>query len=158
MKRRQTSVPRHWLIADERLGNELLAAVRKLPRGSGVLVLYRDMPAAKRARLLWKLRRIARRRGLAIADEAAGGAARVHNARELRQASLARVPLLFLSPVNQTRSHPDWVPLPRMRAAALLRLAKAPVIALGGMNSSRFRRVERLGFHGWAGIDAWIRT
>jgi thiamine-phosphate pyrophosphorylase len=45
-----------------------------------------------------------------------------------------------------------------MRAAALLRLAKSPVIALGGMGERRFRRIQRLGFSGWAGIDAWIRT
>ena len=46
----------------------------------------------------------------------------------------------------------------RLKAAALLRLAKAPAIALGGMSPQRFKRVERLGFQGWAGIDAWIRT
>ena len=79
----------------------------------------------------------------------------MHNAREVREAGLARVPLLFLSPMNRTRSHPGWVPLPRMRAAALLRLAKAPVIALGGMDERRFAEVRRLGFDGWAGIDAW---
>lgn len=158
MKRRQTKVPSQWLIADERISDELLAAVRKLPRNSGVLFLYRDMPAAKRARLLALLRRIARRRGLVVADEVAGEAARVHNAREVRKAGLARVPLLFVSPIFPTRSHPDWAPLSKMRAAALLRLADVPVIALGGMTAGRFRRVERLGFHGWGGIGAWIRT
>jgi len=45
-----------------------------------------------------------------------------------------------------------------MRAAALIRLAPVPVIALGGMNEAGFRRIERLGFQGWAGIDAWLRT
>lgn len=155
MKRRQTSIPGQWLIADERLGDEVLAVARKLPRGSGVLVLYRDLPAAKRARLLATLRRIARRRRLIVADEIGGKAVRVHNAREVRKAGLTRVPLLFLSPMNRTRSHPAWVPIPRMRAAALLRLAKAPVIALGGMDARRFAEVRRLGFDGWAGIDAW---
>ena len=155
MKRRQTRIPRQWLIADDRMGDELLAAVRKLPPGSGVLFLYRDMPPAKRSRLLARLRRIAKRRRVTIADEAAGEAARVHDAREMREAGLERVPLLFLSPVNRTRSHPQWAPLPRMRAAALLRLASAPVIALGGMDARRFAEVRRLGFDGWAGIDAW---
>jgi thiamine-phosphate pyrophosphorylase len=57
-----------------------------------------------------------------------------------------------------TRSHPGWKPLRPMKVAAMIRLANTPVLALGGMNERRFRRIERLGFQGWAGIDAWIRT
>jgi thiamine-phosphate pyrophosphorylase len=60
-----------------------------------------------------------------------------------------------------TRTHPEMRPLPRMRAAALVRLTGRKAIALGGMNESRFRQVRALGFQGWAGIDAWtarIRT
>jgi thiamine-phosphate pyrophosphorylase len=155
MKRRQTRTPQRWLVADERTGGELPAALRRLPPGSGVLLLYRDMAAGKRARLLAMLRRLARRRGLVIVDEAAGEAARVHILEELLNAGLGRVPLLFLSPMAPTRSHPGRPPLPRMKAAALLRLAKVPVIALGGMNEQRFAAVRRLGFAGWAGIDAW---
>ena len=158
MKRRQTSIPRQWLIADERIGEELWPTLRRLPRGSGVLLLYPTMPAAARSKLVKSLRKLARRRGLVVADELAGDAARVHDAIELRRASRTGVPLLFLSPLAPTRSHPDWAPIPPMKAAALVGLSKAPVIALGGMNERRFRRVERLGFHGWAGIDAWIRT
>ena len=85
-------------------------------------------------------------------------AMRVHDMRELRKAGLSRIPLIFISPLFATRSHPAWKPLARLKAAALLRLAKAPAIALGGMSPQRFKRVERLGFQGWAGIDAWIRT
>lgn len=158
MERRQYPVPRQWLVADERLGDQLWSAVRRLPRGSGVLALYRGLRRAERARLMSRIRRIAAQRGLTVADEAAGEAARVHNLRELRDAGLARVPLLFLSPIFATRSHPDWRPHSRMRAAALTRLAGVPVIALGGMDEERFRRIERLGFHGWAGIESWIRT
>jgi thiamine-phosphate pyrophosphorylase len=84
-------------------------------------------------------------------------AARVHNVRELRRALAARVPLILLSPIFATRSHPEWKPLPRMRAAALARLAGRRAIALGGMNRRRFKVIEKLGFIGWAGIDAWIR-
>jgi thiamine-phosphate pyrophosphorylase len=118
--------------------------------------MHRNLRKAERARLLTKLRREARRRNLTIVDEAAGGAARVHNMRELRQAASAGAPLLFLSPLFPTRSHPDWTPLPRMRAATLARLSPVPVIALGGMDVRRFRRVQRLGFYGWAGIAAWM--
>jgi thiamine-phosphate pyrophosphorylase len=116
------------------------------------------LPKGERAALLSKLRRIARRRGLLIADEVAGASARVHDLAELRRASLRRTRMLFLSPMFATRSHPGWKPLPRMKAAAMISLAPMPVLALGGMNERRFRRVERLGFQGWAGIDAWIRT
>lgn len=157
MKHRQT-LPRQWLIADHRLGEQLWHAVRRLPRGSGVLLLYRDAPKGGRAKLIAKARRVAGARGLLVLDEAAGEAARVHNAVEIQQAQLVGVPILFLSPMFPTRSHTDWKPIPRMRAAALLRLAKSPVIALGGMGERRFRRIQRLGFSGWAGIDAWIRT
>lgn len=155
MNRCQTRVPQRWLVADERIGGDLATALRRLPSGSGVLLLYRDMAAAKRARLLARVRLLARRRGLVIVDEAAGEAARVHNLEELLSAGLGRVPLLFLSPMAPTRSHPGRAALPRMKAAALLRLAKVPVIALGGMNEASFAAVRRLGFAGWAGIDAW---
>ncbi|HEU5483076.1 MAG TPA: thiamine phosphate synthase [Sphingomicrobium sp.] len=154
MKRRHT-VPRQWLIADDRMGEELWAAARKLPKGSGILVIHRGMRRGRRARLIARLRRIANLRELILANEGSGDAARVHTVRELRQAGSKRVPLILLSPIHSTRSHPDRRPLPRMRAAALARLAGVPVIALGGMTAGRFARVERLGFHGWAGIDAF---
>jgi len=156
MKHRQT-LPRQWLVADERLGKALWRAVGALPRGSGVLLLHRELPTNERARMLARLRHLARSGGLLIVDEAAGEAARVHNSKEIRQCALSAVPLLFLSPLFPTRTHPDWKPLAPMRAAALLRLARVPVIALGGMDARRFRRLKQLGFVGWAGIDAWAR-
>lgn len=150
------SLVRQWLVADERLGEQLWAALGKLPRGSGILFLYRDAPKRERSRLLAKLRRIARARQLTLVDEASGEAARVHDGKEILRAGIAGTPLLFLSPMSDTRSHPGWKPIPPLRAAAFLRLAKSPVIALGGMNARRFRRIERLGFSGWAGIDAYV--
>lgn len=151
MKRRQTSIPRQWLIADTPLSNELWGAARKLPSGSGVLVLGRDLPKGDRNKLLRRLRHLSRSKHLAVMDEANGTAARVHNIRELRRALLARMPLVLLSPIYPTRSHPDWHPLPRMRAGALARLSHRRLVALGGMDENRFRRVQRLGFVGWAG-------
>ena len=146
MKRRQT-LPRQWLITDERLENPL-RAVRRLPAGSGVLV--RD------PRLLRQIRRLAASRGITVVAESRR-IVRVHNAREIRDARLGGADLLLLSSLYPTRSHPHWRPLSRMRAAALVRLAKVPVIALGGMNERRFRSVQELGFAGWAGIDAWLK-
>ena len=157
MERRQTT-PSTWLIADERLGDELWTAVRRLRPGSGILLLLGGLPKGERARLLARLRRLGRSRKLVIADELAGEAARVHDLGQLRRAAQRRIPLILLSPMFATRSHPEWAPLARMRASTLARLAGAPVVALGGMDSRRFAKVKALGFHGWAGIGAFVRT
>jgi thiamine-phosphate pyrophosphorylase len=147
MTRRQT-VPQQWLIADERMGDALWLGAGRLPRGSGVLVLRSMNP--KEAR---RLRHLAGLRDLAVIAESA--AARVHNMRELRQALLNGGPFVLISPIYRTRSHPDWRPLPRMRAATLARLAGREAIALGGMNRQRYARIRALGFIGWAAIDAF---
>ena len=154
MKPRQ-SLPEQWLVTDERMGEGVLAAAARLPRGSGILLRHHSLSLGERERLLRRLRRIAAARNLMIIDEASGEAARTHNMREVRQARLGGARLLLVSPLFATRSHPEWRPLPRMRAAALMRLAEGPVLALGGMDARRFERVKALGFHGWAGIDAW---
>ena len=39
--------------------------------------------------------------------------------------------------------------------AWLARRTPLPVIALGGMNPTRGRRLASFGAYGWAGIDAW---
>jgi hypothetical protein len=90
MKRRQTSIPRRWLIADNRNREDLRAALRKLSRGSGVLVVIHDIAPQERQKLLRRLRQAGRTKRLTIVDEAAGAARRVHNIRELRDALLAR--------------------------------------------------------------------
>jgi thiamine-phosphate pyrophosphorylase len=145
MSRRQT-VPDQWLIitgAGDRAG---IAAAKRLPRGGGVLLLER---------LEGRDMRALRRRSLAVVTECTGGAARVHNARELQRALIARTPMIFLSPLYPTRSHPERKPLPRMRAAALARLGRRKLFALGGMDARKFARIKALGFQGWAGISAF---
>jgi thiamine-phosphate pyrophosphorylase len=141
------------LIADERLGDRLWSTVRKLPPGSGVIVLFPGLSQRERQNVIRRLRRTGTR--LRIVDEASGCAVRVHNLPELRRALLARVAMILLSPIYPTASHPERKPLPRMHAAALARLAGRKLIALGGMNARRFKRIERLGFQAWAGIDAF---
>jgi thiamine-phosphate pyrophosphorylase len=101
------------------------------------------------------LRLLARERKLEIVIEGPRSARRVHNVRELRAAMLQRTPLILLSPLYPTISHPDWQPLPRMRAAALARLGGRTLLALGGMDARRFARIRKLGFRGWAGITAF---
>ena len=154
MKRRQT-VPRQWLIINGPLGERAWSVVRKLPVGSGVLLVGAAMPQRDRERLMRRLRQLSSVRPLTIVDEQGGGAARVHGRIELRQALLLRTPLILLSPVYPTESHPDWRALPRMRAAAFARLAGRRLIALGGMDDRRFAQVRALGFQAWAGISAF---
>lgn len=152
MKRRQT-IPEQWLIVSGLSGAE--AAVRKLPIGSGILVLRGEKSARDHDKVLRRLRHLVRSRGLIVVDEQDGDAARVHNLRELRTALLRRTPLILLSPIYPTNSHPDWQALPRMRAAALARLGGWRLVALGGMNKDRFAQVRALGFQAWAGISAF---
>ena len=158
MQRRQSRIPRQWLITDERLGDSLLPAIRRLPLGSGVLLRHHELRKGERQHLMRGIRRLAKVRKLVLVDEADGALIRVHDPREIARAHLVGAGLVLLSPVYPTRSHPEWRPLSRMRAAALLRLTKRPVLALGGMDESRFRRVKGLGFYGWAGIDAWLSS
>ncbi|RST29744.1 thiamine phosphate synthase [Sphingomonas ginkgonis] len=147
-----------WLFTDPRL-EPLEPVLARLPRGAGVVVRHHHLPPAERRRLLDRLARVARRRGLLLVDEARGQVARIHDCRELRRALGRNVPLIFVSSLHRTRSHPERTPLPRMRAATLARLAGGRALALGGMDARHYRRVERLGFNGWGAIDAWrVRT
>ena len=105
MTRRQI-IAEEWLIVDRNTGDELWSAVRKLPRGSGILLLALLDPKDCR-----RLRRLAQSRDLTIVVEAPRSAARVHNMRELTRARLRRTPMLLLSPLYPTSSHPQWQPL-----------------------------------------------
>lgn len=62
--------------------------------------------------------------------------------------------LVFVSPVFPTRSHPGAPSLGPAKAARIARAVGLPMIALGGMDARRFRRL-RGRFQGWAAIDAW---
>jgi hypothetical protein len=145
MRARQTA-PCQWLIIHGSDDREGLSAARNLSSDTGVLLLQ-PLSTPQMRKL--------RQRGLAVVDEQRRTAARVHNIRELRRACLARTPLILMSPIYRTTSHPEWKPIPRMRAAALARLGGRKLIALGGMDARRFERIRRLGFQGWAGISAF---
>lgn len=142
-------IPQQWLIV-RRHDAGLLTTARSLPRGSGILLLEVLDPKTLR-----RLRNLARIRALTIILETRRTAVRVHDLRELTRALLRRTPMILLSPVHRTSSHPDWDPLPRMRSASLARLAGRRAIALGGMNRKRHAAVAALGFVGWAGITAF---
>ena len=146
MSRRQT-MPKQWLIVADQSD---WRAIRRLPRKAGVIVLGPLTPTDAR-----RLRHVAHLRGLRIEYETGRTAVRVHDVRELRQTMLGRAPLILLSPIYPTPTHPDWATLPRMRAAALARLAGRRAIALGGMNQQRYAKIAALGFIAWAGISAF---
>ena len=146
MNRRQT-MPKQWLIIVDQPD---WCAIQRLPRRAGVIVLSPLTAANDR-----RLRNVARAGDLRVEFEWAGKGARVHDMRELRQALLRRVPLILLSPLYPTASHPDWHPIARMRAATLAGLAGRRAIALGGMNQKRFAKIAPLGFIGWAGVSAF---
>jgi thiamine-phosphate pyrophosphorylase len=147
---RGQSMPEQWIIVDGRVDTTVRTILRRLPQGIGVLLLKPISVAELRY-----LRHVAKLRRLTVVSEPSGAAARVHTQRELTRALLRRTPLLLISPLHETRSHPDWQPMPRMRAATLARLAKRNALALGGMNEKRYARFARLGFSGWAGISAF---
>lgn len=175
MRRRQP-LPRLWMMTDERQGAALLPAVRRLPRGVGIVFRHYRLPADERRALFERVRRLAHARGIVLflagpeqlarrwrADGSHGGerertnlprSASVHNLAELRAAEAAGADLLFLSPVFETRSHPDVPGLGTSRFNLLARTARRPVIALGGMNR---RRAIHVRAYGWAAIDALTR-
>ncbi len=171
MSKRHSSLPRIWLMTDERLGDALFAAIQALPRGSGIVFRHYATPAVQRRQLFDQVRRLARTRRLMVilagpphqaqawrADGSHGrhrGAvtAPVHTLAELNAAQKAGAKLLFLSPVFATQSHPGAPALGRVRFAALARKARRPVIALGGMTAARFKQLQSLKIYGWAAID-----
>ncbi len=168
-------LPHLWLMTDERQGDALWCALDALPRGTGVVFRHYSLSPADRRTMFDRVRRIARRRGLTLllagspAQAAAWGAdgahgrfsrigagrmllsAPVHDAAELRAARHAD--LVFISPVFPTRSHPGGRSLGPARFATLLAQAHMPVIALGGVDAKRAKRLIAMGAHGWAAID-----
>lgn len=166
------ALPTRWLMTDERLGDDLWSAIDRLPRGAGIVFRHHSTPPAARRALFGRVARIAAARELLLLQGGAAGlgprgdgfhgrhgpglrSLSVHSLAQALIARRARVDLVFVSPVFATRSHPGAKALGPWRAAVLARIAGVPAIALGGMDERRFARLRRLGFHGWAGIDAW---
>lgn len=169
-------------MTDERMGEALLDAVERLPRGAGIVFRHHSLGERERIALYRKIRRIALRRRLTLvvagpialarrlgADGAHLRAAHVtprgmirtvsvHNARELVTARRARADLAFVSPVFATRSHPGAHALGRVRFGLLTARSPIPVVALGGLDARRARSLARFRIHGWAAIDAWTKA
>jgi len=168
------SLPRIWLVTDERQGDQLLDAVDRLPPRPGILFRHYSLEESRRRALFEAVGTRRTDATLLLAGPAelarlwgAGGfhgpfggeglhSASVHDLRELRRAEAAGADLLFVSPVFPTRSHPGAATLGARRFAILAGQARRPVIALGGVTRLSAPRLLRLGAYGWAGVDAWL--
>jgi thiamine-phosphate pyrophosphorylase len=168
-------LPRLWLITDERQGHGLLGTVARLPAGAGLLFRHYSLPEVARRDLFERVRAAApgpvllagpAEQALAWGADGSHGpgagrglrSAPVHDFAQIRAAERAGAGLLFLSPVFTTRSHPGARTLGLAHFAWLARRTPLPVVALGGMNPARGRRLASFGAYGWAGIDAWARS
>jgi thiamine-phosphate pyrophosphorylase len=155
MSRRQP-LPRLWLMTDERQGEGLWAALERLPRGSGVVFRHYSLEPKERRRLFERVKRVAKRRRLLVLPGRIDRlSASAHNLRELKKAEHSGAAFVFLSPAFATRSHPGARPLGPVRFGLIAGQARIPVIALGGMDARKARRLPHI--YGWAGIDAWTR-
>ena len=179
MPKRQTAfaaeMPNLWLVSDARNDEVLDRALRRLPRGFGLIFRHYHLAAAQRRRRFAALMRIARQRRHVVAlagtcaearlwgADAAYGSPRqiargpallrlaaVHDLREIGAANRGRADAVLLSPAFSTRSHPGARALGPARFRLLGSRSQSPVIALGGMS---LRRARRLAWPRWAAID-----
>ena len=176
MTKRQTpqfKLPRLWLLSDQRNDATLEKSLTHLPPGSGFIYRHYHLAPAPRLARFHRLRRLAQVHGhlIILAGTAAQaraarangcyGPARLitpgpktlrlataHSLCEIRKCP--RADALLLSPVFATNSHPGAATLGPVRFRLLAAQSSAPVIALGGMNKHRARRLA--GFS-WAAID-----
>lgn len=173
MRARHPSLPAIWLISDVRNDAVLESALRRLPRGSGLVFRHYHLNEADRRARFRQVARLARARGHWLvlsgsvrqarewgADGAYGPArvlahgpaclrlVTVHSLREMGRAG--RSDMLLLSPVFATRSHPEARWLGALRFRLIAAQARVPVLALGGVTVKRARSIHP---HGWAAID-----
>ena len=178
MPKRQCAFPSIWLVTDARNDAVLERVLATLPRGSGLVFRHYHLPPAERRARYRELARIARRHGQWVALSGTARQARqwgadaayaspealargpalprlvtVHGIGELGRAHRARANAVVISPVFATRSHPGGKTLGPIRFRLLSALAKAPVVALGGMTK---KRGKSLGSTAWAAIDGLV--
>ncbi len=178
-------LPALIMVTDRARAGDALAAARRLPAGSAVIL--RDYDAPDRGALARSLAALCRRRRLvlligadallAARDKAAGvhlPEALAHNARRWRRrrpgwritAAAHSLPALWrayragadaalLGPVFATPSRPEARSLGPVRFAALVRAAPLPVYALGGINPRTARRLAGTGAQGLAAVAAF---
>lgn len=173
--RQRAAHPVLWLFTDRERLPDPLPAIAALPAGL-CGVVFRHDGAADRAALAARVAALCRARGLplTIAGDwrlAASLGAGVHlrggvgervGPRRLVTSSAHSVPelqralragaIVFLSPVYPTPSHPGARTLGAVRWAAMARGRR--VLALGGIDGSRIRRLDLAGCAGAGAIAA----
>lgn len=170
---RRHPLPPQWLFSDERLAVAVVRLAALLPPGSGIVLRHDSLACGARWRLLRRLMRIARTRGLTIFVAGSPDLARrwgadgvhlrqhdarraaqarrlglivtmpVHDPREARRARRAKADGVFISPLHPTRSHPGAKALGLAAWLRLARRAGGQPIALGGMTPTRARALNR---------------
>ncbi|WP_296678559.1 thiamine phosphate synthase [Novosphingobium sp.] len=168
-------LPAIWIISDARNDAALEYALARLPRGSGVVFRHYHLASRDRRARFDQVKRLAQARGHVVAlsgnartarrwgADAAYGSVQVlapgpalprlvavHSLWELAQ--VKRGDAILLSPVFETRTHPNGKTLGPRRFRLIAARSALPVIALGGMNSVRAKRLK---WPRWAAIDAF---
>lgn len=177
---RHPRLPPLILLTDRRRLADPVAAARRLPPGSLIILRDGDLPMAERVLLGRRLAGVAARRGLRllVAGDAALAArigaaglhwperqlpprvrgfatASAHSLAALRRAERAGAGAVLLSPVLPTASHPGAPALGIGRFAALVRASRLPVYALGGLDGRSAGRLAGSGAAGLAAIAAF---
>lgn len=174
-------LPSLILVTDTRRHPDPLSAMRRLPRGSAVLL--RDYDHAQRAALaaaladecralgiaLWvgadlALARDVGAHGLHLRERDAGLLRRgdwhgvlttsVHSLAALKRARALEADAAFVAPVFATSTHPDAQPIGVERLRELASAAGVAAYALGGINVSNASRLLDAGVAGIAAVDA----
>jgi thiamine-phosphate pyrophosphorylase len=170
---RRHPLPYQWLFSDERLVVGVVQLAALLPPGSGIVLRHDRLARGARWRLLRRLIRVARARGLTIMLAGTPGMAQrwgadgvhlrqhdvrraaqahrlglvvtmpVHDAHEARRARRAKADGTFISPLYLTRSHPGVAALGAAAWLRLARLTQAQAVALGGITPTRSRELNR---------------
>ena len=75
-----------------------------------------------------------------------------HSARGLQRGKDLRASAALMGPVFKTASHPGRAALGALRLAAMIRAARLPVLALGGITTANIKMLHASGCAGIAGI------
>ena len=184
-RRDGTRLPALIMITDSKRLKDPRAAMRRLPRGS--IVILRDYERADRETLARRLLRTCRRRGLLLLVAGSGElAARVradgvhfpeglarraqawrvrrpawlitvaaHSLAAIRRARRFGADAALLSPAFPTESHPGAPSLGILRFSRLAHSDGLPVYALGGVTTDTARRLTGSGATGIAAIGVF---
>jgi thiamine-phosphate pyrophosphorylase len=180
-------LPRLFFFTDPARVPDPEAVLRRLPRGAGVVYRAFGAPdAAQRGRRLARIARSRRlvlltgadarlaaligADGVHLPERAAHSAISLkrarpgwivtcaaHTAPAIVRARRAGADAIFVSPVFASASRSAGRPLGALRFAELVRGARLPVYALGGIDAVTARQIARSGAAGLAAVEALTR-